>query len=226
MSLAGLRLGVYQHSTVARDLLVRIFTTLGATCIPFARAETFLPVDTEAISPAMATLLAVWARTNAVDAIISADGDADRPLLTDASGTVVRGDLLGLITATVLGAETVVTPITSSSAIELSGRFKQVIRTRVGSPYVIAGMAAVNDARVVAGFEANGGFLLGTPIDRDTLTLTALPTRDAILPLIATLALARRLFEIDARLHQCAAQRLLCLGPDLVVAQTLLRPQR
>ncbi|MDB5507074.1 MAG: Phosphomannomutase [Devosia sp.] len=193
MSLAGLRLGVYQHSSVARDLLVRILTALGATCVPFARADTFLPVDTEAVSLAMATLLADWARDNPVDAIVSADGDGDRPLLTDASGTVVRGDLLGLLTAAALGADIVVTPITSSSAIELSGRFKQVIRTRVGSPYVIAGMtAAASGAGVVAGFEANGGFLLGTPIDCDGLTLAPLPTRDAVLPLIATLALARR----------------------------------
>ncbi len=67
------------------------------------------------------------------------------------------------------------------------------MRTKVGSPFVIAGMeqAKAAGARTVAGFEANGGFLLGSDVTRDGKTLPALPTRDAMLPILATLAAAR-----------------------------------
>lgn len=102
--------------------------------------------------------------------------------------------MLGLITARYLGVDTVVVPVTAGSAIEQAGGFRRVLRTRVGSPYVIAGMARAEQegARAVVGFEANGGFLLGSDVTRDGRTLPALPTRDAMLPILATLAEARR----------------------------------
>jgi phosphomannomutase len=53
---------------------------------------------------------------------------------------VVRGDALGLMVARYLGADAVVTPVTSNSGIE-SRCDADVSRTRVGSPFVIAGMA-------------------------------------------------------------------------------------
>src|SRR3546814_16608396 len=43
----------------------------------------------------------------------------------------------------------------------------------------------------VAGFEANGGFLLGSRIDSSRGSLAPLPTRDAALPVLAVLAEAR-----------------------------------
>ncbi|GAB1478165.1 hypothetical protein MASR2M74_07080 [Paracoccaceae bacterium] len=86
-----------------------------------------------------------------LDAILSTDGDGDRPLLTDATGQVIVGD--------VLGAETVVTPVSSNTGVEASGRFAAVIRTKIGSPFVISGMASAPGK--VVGYEANGGFLLG-----------------------------------------------------------------
>lgn len=64
-----------------------------------------------------------------------------------------------------------------------------MVRTRIGSPYVIAGMA--DGESVVVGFEANGGFLLGTNIARGGRKLSALPTRDAVLPMVALLRMAR-----------------------------------
>ena len=48
--LAGMRLGVFAHSAVGRDLLVKILAGLGAECIAFGRSETFVAVDTEAVS--------------------------------------------------------------------------------------------------------------------------------------------------------------------------------
>ncbi len=101
--------------------------------------------------------------------------------------------MLGLITARYLGADTVVVPVTAGSALEQSGGFRTVVRTKVGSPFVIAGMeqATSAGARIVVGFEANGGFLLGSDLTVDGRTLPALATRDAMLPILATLAAAR-----------------------------------
>jgi len=193
-TLAGMTVGLYQQSSVARDVIPEVLEGLGARIIPFERADSFIPVDTEAHRPEDLALLRRWAAENPVDAIVSTDGDADRPLVADAAGEVVRGDLLGLLTAKHLGLDTIVTPITSSSAIETSGIAGTVIRTKVGSPFVIAGMeqAVASGARAVVGFEANGGVLLGSNVDVDGRRLTALPTRDAVLPIICALASAHR----------------------------------
>ena len=48
-SLQGLRLLVYQHSAVGRDLLADLLRSLGATVIPSGRSDTFVPIDTENI---------------------------------------------------------------------------------------------------------------------------------------------------------------------------------
>ena len=80
----------------------------------------------------------------------------------DETGALIRGDVLGILTAKFLGAETVVTPVTSNSSIEGTGYFRHVVRTKVGSPFVIAGMAEA--AGIVVGFEANGGVLLGSDV--------------------------------------------------------------
>lgn len=187
-ALGGLRIGVYQQSTVARDLLVDLLTVLGAEPVPLARSEVFIPVDTEAVSAGMRAQLGQWAALG-FDAILSADGDADRPMVADERGALVPGDLLGLLTARALGAQAVVTPVSSTTAIEASGAFPTVVRTRIGSPHVIAGMASAGPRAV--GFEANGGFLLGFEARQGGRTLAALPTRDAFLPMLMPLVEAR-----------------------------------
>ncbi len=63
-------------------------------------------------------------RQHGLDAVVSADGDGDRPLVADETGTPLRGDLLGLIAANFLGATSVVTPVTSNSGIEAAGSFQ------------------------------------------------------------------------------------------------------
>jgi phosphomannomutase len=69
-----------------------------------------------------------------------------------------------------------------------------VVRTRVGSPFVIAGMETAADSPgAVVGFEANGGLLLGSDVAINGKLLTALPTRDAVLPILAVLATAAKL---------------------------------
>jgi phosphomannomutase len=135
---------------------------------------------------------------------VSTDGDADRPLVADGAGAFLRGDLLAAITARHLAADAIVTPVTSNSALVASGAFARIVCTRVGSPYVIEGMAEAARAggRIVVGFEANGGVLLGSPVGQGDRALAALPTRDAMLPILCALAAAmasgRPLAEIAA----------------------------
>lgn len=192
--LAGMRLGVYEHSSVARDLLRELLETLGAEVISLGRTDEFTPIDTEAVSAADLQLARRWAATHGFDAILSTDGDADRPLIGDEQGNWMRGDIVGLLCARHLGVEALATPVSCNSAIEACGAFKQVLRTRIGSPYVIEAMerlAASGTARSIAGFEANGGFLLGSDLEREGRVLRALPTRDAVLPMLALLISAR-----------------------------------
>ncbi|MCJ2064620.1 phosphomannomutase [Methylobacterium sp. J-088] len=191
--LQGLRVAVYQQSSVARDLLTGLLAGFGAAVTPIGRSGTFVPIDTEAHRPEDIAYIAEVMASGAYDALVTTDGDADRPLIADGAGRILRGDVLGLITARFLGADTVVVPVTAGSALEQAGGFRQVLRTRVGSPFVIAGMeqAKAAGAEIVVGFEANGGFLLGSDVTRAGRTLPALPTRDAMLPILATLAAAR-----------------------------------
>ncbi|TCQ29591.1 phosphomannomutase [Rhizobium sp. PP-CC-3G-465] len=187
-ALSGLRVGVYQHSTVARDLFVDVLTHYAADVVPLGRSETFIPVDTEAVSPETIEALRGWASEHRLDAIVSADGDGDRPLVSNEAGEPIRGDLLGLIAAEFLGAAVAVTPVTSNSGLERRGT-TDILRTRVGSPFVIAGMqdaAKAGHDRVV-GFEANGGTLTGSAVTVNGTVLAALPTRDCFLPVLAVL---------------------------------------
>lgn len=199
--LHGLRLGVYQHSTVARDLLVDLLRALGAQVVPLARSQHFVAVDTEAVEDLSPFL--DWLREHRLHAVVSADGDADRPLIVDDQGRQLRGDVLGVLTARYLGADAVATPVSCNTVVERSGWFAKVIRTRIGSPYVIAGLqhlVAEGFHRVV-GFEANGGFLTATELRpfASREALAPLPTRDAVLPILTVLeAASRNRLELSA----------------------------
>ena len=190
-ALKGMRIGIYEHSSVARDLLHELFRSLGAETQGLARSDSFVAIDTEAVRPEDRELARGWAAGHAFDAIVTTDGDADRPLIADETGEWMRGDLLGLLCARELGAGTVVTPVNSTTALDAPGLFREVRRTRIGSPHVIAAMAQPNDLPVV-GFEANGGFLLGSEARIGDRTIAALATRDAVLPMLLVLAGARR----------------------------------
>ncbi len=187
---SGKRIGVYEHSSVARDMLVEVLERLGAEVIRLGRSETFIPVDTEAIRPEDVELARNWAAGQRLFAICSTDGDGDRPLIGNERGEWIRGDVAGILAAKWLRADTVVTPVSSNTAVEKCGWFGRVVRTRIGSPYVISAMQAAATGRVV-GYEANGGFLIQTPIERDGRRLAPLPTRDALIVILALLRFAR-----------------------------------
>lgn len=199
-TLKGMKLLVYQHSAVGRDLIVELLELLGAEVVPAGRSETFVPIDTEAIDQAqLDTVQALSDSTGQTfDAVISTDGDSDRPLLLSPEDGKLRffsGDLLGMVVAEFLGADAVVVPISTNDAIDRGPLAKALLpKTRIGSPYVIAGMqnAAKQGRSRVLGWEANGGFLTGSDIELDGRKLPALPTRDAVLPLLCVLFAARK----------------------------------
>ena len=82
-------------------------------------------------------------------------------------------------------------------------------RTRIGSPHVIAAMkdftkalplpskepsttSKKSSAHKIVGYEANGGFMVGSNIELNGKTLNALPTRDAVLPILIVLSLSHQ----------------------------------
>jgi len=190
--LSGKRIGVYQHSTVARDIIAEVFSALEAEVTCLGRSEQFVPVDTEAIRAEDVTLAKDWSATHEFDCIVSADGDGDRPLVSDDRGNWLRGDVAGILCARYLQAESIATPVSCNSAVEKCGWFAHVERTRIGSPYVIQAMqqAEAEGAHGIVGYEANGGFLTGGDIKLRGCTLTALPTRDALIVPLTILLLA------------------------------------
>ena len=192
-ALAGQRIGVYQHSAVGRDVLVEILRGLGAETVPLGRSDKFIPVDTEAIRPEDVELARQWASEGRFNAIVSADGDSDRPLISDEHGRWLRGDIAGILCARFLQADSVSTPVSCNTAVEKCDWFREVRRTRIGSPYVVASMieAAARGAKCVVGYEANGGFLLNSDVSLGGKTLRALPTRDAVIVMLGILLLAK-----------------------------------
>ncbi len=192
--LKGKNVGLYEHSSVGRDIIYNIMADLGAQVTRLGFSDKFIPVDTEAVREEDITLAKQWAEKYNFDCIVSADGDSDRPLISDEHGIWLRGDVAGILCASYLRSDAVVTPVSCNTAVEKCGRFKKVFRTRIGSPYVIERMmrAGRQGYSCVTGYEANGGFLLNSTIDDSGRILTALPTRDAVIVLISILLLSIR----------------------------------
>jgi len=215
-SFQGKRIAVYQHSAVGRDLLVEILESFGAEVVPVGRSETFVPIDTENLEAAQLATIQDLTReamraAGPVSAVVSTDGDSDRPLVlgVDDQGSVrfFGGDLLGMIVAGFLGADAVVVPISCNDGID-RGALRPVLepKTKIGSPYVIEGleMARSKGRRAACGWEANGGFLTGSDIERNGKMLSRLATRDAFLPILCVLFAAEEercpLADLFARL--------------------------
>lgn len=185
---APLRVGVYGHSAVGRELLVEVLQALGAEVIRLGWSERFVPVDTEAVRPEDLELARTWAARHQLRAIVSTDGDSDRPLLFDERGALIRGDTACLLAARYLGAQIVVAPVSCNTALERCGWF-ETRRTRIGSPFVIEEMQhAASGGQRVVGYEANGGFLQLSELELPSgQRLSSLPTRDAVIVHLALL---------------------------------------
>jgi len=204
-ALAGKKIGVYQHSGVARDIIPELLQKLGAEVVKLGFSEQFIPVDTEAVREEDVELARQWVSEHQLDAIVSTDGDADRPLISDEKGQWFRGDIVGILCAQYLHIDHIVTPVSSNTCVEKSALFVDVKRTRIGSPYVIEAMThyVEDHYAAVAGYEANGGFLLATPVRKNDCLLSPLPTRDAI---IVLLTLIHSAVEQNLSLSQLSEQ--------------------
>lgn len=187
--LQGMRVGIYQHSSVTYQLLKEILMQLGADVVSFGRTKSFYSLDTEALETKDIALAKTNIKKYKLDAIVSTDGDGDRPLISDGKGNWIKGDIVGLLTCIALSAKTIVLPISCNESVAKIPSFKTVSRTKIGSPYVIAEMQKLAKAgkKNIIGFEANGGVLQGSDIKMGRKVLTALPTRDSILPIICVL---------------------------------------
>jgi phosphomannomutase len=198
--LTDLRVGFYQHSAAGRELLPPILEKLGAEVSKLSPSQVFVPVDTEAIRKEDIAFAKRKMKTGKFDCLVSTDGDSDRPLLAGEDGKWLRGDVLGILAAKALGIQAIALPVSCNTAAEKSGFFKEVLRTKIGSPYVIEGMQALEKKyKKVAGFEANGGFLT-----------TTLPTRDALTPVVAVLSHAKKKQKKVTELVSELPQRFTC----------------
>ncbi|MGR3319592.1 MAG: hypothetical protein ACUZ8O_14080 [Candidatus Anammoxibacter sp.] len=194
-ALKGKKIVLYEHSAVGRDTVKTILEGLGAHVISVGRSDKFISVDTEKVSDNVKKLFKKWAVEHKPFAILSTDGDSDRPLFADENGEILPGDKLGALVSVFLVPDFAAIPISANDAVvkALSETGIKVVQTRIGSPYVIAAMddelEKSPDSKVVS-WESNGGFLLGSTWTIAGNELKKLPTRDAMLPLIATLVFA------------------------------------
>ncbi|MGR5135883.1 phosphomannomutase [Vibrio jasicida] len=191
--LTGKRIGIYEHSSAGRGLYRDLFEGLGAEVVSLERTDEFVPIDTEAVAEADKEKARVWSQKYGLDFIFSTDGDGDRPLVTGEDGEWLRGDILGLLCSKALEVEALAVPVSCNTIIAQSPEFKTVSLTKIGSPYVIAEFENLaKQYKTVAGFEANGGYLLGSDIEFNRKVLKALPTRDAVLPALMLLSFAKQ----------------------------------
>ncbi|NJK89538.1 MAG: hypothetical protein HC923_09145 [Myxococcales bacterium] len=155
-ALQGLTVAFYEHSAAGRELIPSILEGLGATVRTFGRSDSFVAIDTEAISRARLGEIERELRgtlgPGAFDAVVSTDGDSDRPLMCffGSSGqlTFLPGDRLGALAATELGATHAVVPVSATDVLEDALPSCRISRTRIGSPHVISRMLEL-DASLV-----------------------------------------------------------------------------
>ncbi|MDO6806611.1 phosphomannomutase, partial [Wenyingzhuangia sp. 1_MG-2023] len=72
--LQGKRIGLYEHSAAGRELNADVLRSLGAEVISLGRTDTFVPIDTEAVSEEDQQQALAWSAEYNLDAIFSTDG--------------------------------------------------------------------------------------------------------------------------------------------------------
>jgi phosphomannomutase len=189
---AGCEIVFYQHSAVGRELLPNLLEQMGAIVHREGWSDTFIPIDSENVTAVDRRYFQeLAAKYPQAFAIVSTDGDSDRPFVIDETGEFHRGDVLGAVTAEWLQADAVAYPVSSSDAVDTAMQTAGIAvqHTKIGSPYVVSAMQHVQDAGAsrVVGWEVNGGFMLQTDVSVAQGTLQPLPTRDAFLPIVVSL---------------------------------------
>jgi len=160
--LLGLVSGTYPKWKVALDcadgaqsvVIPGLLEELGLTVVPVNcnPQDRFIARDTDTDDKAELEELKKAVVTEGCALGVAFDGDGDRVVFVNENGEFVQGEYTcGLIAKNAPG-DTIVTPVSSSQVVEKLG--KKVVRTEVGSPFVIGKMKELN---VKFGFEANGG---------------------------------------------------------------------
>jgi len=182
----------------------------------FLRSGEFVPVDTESVSNKTMAVFREMMNREKIDIGFTLDGDSDRPLLVyrvcrnggpAEEVRYITGDILGLLAVMGLEdmgvkADAVCVPVSANDAIKklLGEKGVELTLTKIGSPFVIDAMnrsrlahpSSENKEWNVFSWESNGGFLTGSDLVIGGKTLKALPTRDAVLPLISVIMMSRR----------------------------------
>lgn len=97
-----------------------------------------------------------------VDFGVGYDSDGDRVVFVDERGNFIPGDYTCSLIARGSLGKVIITPINSSQVVDHIG--KKVIRTKVGSPYVVEAMKKYG---ATFGFEGNGGGVFSDMHSRD-----------------------------------------------------------
>ena len=207
-SLAGKEIVFYQHSAVGREIIPEILRAAGATVTLVEPSDVFVSIDTENVREQEKQLFKKFVTEHpGAFAVVSTDGDSDRPFVIDETGEFHRGDVLGCVAADFLGATFAAVPISANDAVDMfcSEQGIKLVHTKIGSPYVITAMEQASSGTAV-GWEVNGGLLVGSDIALNGSVLKALPTRDAVLPILCALLEAaqfeRKVSEVFAALPQ------------------------
>src|SRR3546814_14635411 len=93
--LQGRRIGLYQHSSVSRDVLPRILQGLGAEVVTLGRTDEFVPIDTEAVAEADIRRGREWAGEHRLAGMVSTVGVGARPLMAEGAGGGWGGGVVG-----------------------------------------------------------------------------------------------------------------------------------
>lgn len=154
----GLTIVVDGRSSCQSLVMPGVLRLLGATVHELPQPTNFLSVDTEK-TVANPELAAALVEHNA-DVGVAYDGDGDRAVFYQKDGALVMPDVICTLIARNEAFETIVTPINVSSVIDCLN--KDVVRTLVGAPYVVAEMKnLLAEGTKCFGFESNGGVIFG-----------------------------------------------------------------
>ncbi len=114
--------------------------------------EPFIARDTDTGDKAGIEKLQELVKSEKCDFGIAYDGDGDRVVFIDEKGNFIQGEYSCCLIAKESKSDTIVTTIAASQVVDTIG--KKIIRTKVGSPYVVGKM---KETKASFGFEPNGG---------------------------------------------------------------------